>query len=42
MAFNKKTWSKDYTGTGGLRKLAKEEGLRKYGSKYKAPKKKEA
>lgn len=40
MAFNKNTWGKDYTGAKGLRALSKEDGIRKYGSKYKSPVKK--
>jgi len=41
MGFNRNTWSKDYTGSAGLKTLAKQDGKLKYGSKYKEPKKKQ-
>ena len=39
MAFNKNTWTSDYSKAKGLKQLAKEEGMRKYGANYKPPKK---
>lgn len=40
MAFNKNTWTTDYTKSPGLRQLAKQDGQRKYKGEYKAPAKK--